>query len=178
MADIDDIRETIFSPDRVYRYTLWRSWDMFNERFLMTIGLNPSTADEERDDPTIRRCVGFAKAWGYGGLLMTNLFAYRSTDPDALYEVVDPVGAENLHYLRLVATQAGAILVAWGCHGRYMDRDRLTMQALGKPLLCLGRTKTGEPRHPLYTRKDTQPVLYYTPPVPHGELALVAGEEG
>ncbi len=168
---MDDIRQTIFSADRLYRYTLYRSWDMFNPSFLQSVGLNPSTADETRDDATIRRLIGFAKAWGYGGLVMTNLFAYRSTDPEALYEVVDPVGIENTHYLRLVAAEAAAILVAWGCHGRYLNRDRLVMQALGKPLLCLGRTRTLEPRHPLYTRKDTQPVPYYMPPVINGDMA-------
>ena len=92
-------RQTIFSPCRRYRYTLWRAWDMFNPGYVMFIGLNPSTADEVQDDPTIRRCIGYAKEWGYGAFCMTNIFAFRATDPRVMKAQADPVGPENDKWL-------------------------------------------------------------------------------
>lgn len=92
------IKDTIFSPCREYRYTLYREWAP-GDKVVMFIGLNPSTADEVNNDPTVRRCINYAKQWGYTGMYMTNIFAYRATDPNVMKAHPEPVGAENDHYL-------------------------------------------------------------------------------
>lgn len=92
------IKDAILSEDRKYRYILSRTWDETKPTVLF-IGLNPSTADENEDDPTIRRCIIFAKSWGYGGLIMANLFAFRTTNPQGLYSEKNPVGSENDYYI-------------------------------------------------------------------------------
>ena len=145
------IRQTIFSADRQYRYTLWREWDLFLPGYAMFIGLNPSVADETKDDPTIRRCVAFAKAWGYGALVMTNLFAFRATDPRAMQAQVDPIGAENDHWLRQCAEDAAVIVAAWGTRAAHRGRGLAVARLLLEyPLMCLDVTVSGHPRHPLY----------------------------
>jgi len=154
------MRATIFSPCRQYRYTLWREWDMFNPTYLQVIGLNPSTADETHDDPTIRCCITLAKSWGYGGLCMTNLFAYRSTDPRYLRQCAMPIGLDNDAWIDQVAGMASLVLAAWGTGGGYLNRDRDVLRRMGWPLVCLGVTKDGYPRHPLYVRRDQQPIPY------------------
>src|SRR3954467_13679199 len=108
-----------FSPCRTWRYELGRRWD-YSRPLAMFIGLNPSTADEIEDDPTIRRCVGFAKSWGAGGLLMANIFGLRSTDPNVLYRVSDPmavIGEDNDRFLLAMSAQAEWVVAAWGVHG-------------------------------------------------------------
>lgn len=144
-----------FSPDRKYRYTLWREWaDLFGskrEGIVMFIGLNPSTADESLDDPTIRKCMGFARQWGYQGMCMTNLFAYRATDPREMRRQADPVGAENNQFLIDVAKEAGVIVAAWGKHGAFMDRAAAVRTLLAfRKIHCLRRNADGSPEHPLY----------------------------
>lgn len=141
----------LFSPCRTYRYTLTRDWaDGPRALFVM---LNPSTATEVVIDPTVRRCLGFAKAWGMAGLTVVNLFALRATDPKALYDHPDPVGPDNDHHLAEQASRAGLVVAAWGTHGALDDRDRNVMALLdGVDLHCLGRTQSGHPRHPLYVR--------------------------
>ena len=104
-------KDAVFSDCRNYRYALWRIWDDAKP-YAMFIGLNPSTADETEDDPTIRRCMNFAKDWGYGGLCMTNLFAYRATIPANMMSAADPVGAENNAWLANLAENAGVIVAA------------------------------------------------------------------
>ncbi len=146
----------VFSLDRFHRYTLHRIWNAAAKP-AMFIGLNPSTADEFKNDPTVTRCINFARDWGYGGLIMTNAFAYRSTDPKGLTKVRDPVGPENDKYLKAMSEEAGIVVAAWGVHGTFMDRDE-EIVALIPNLYCLGTTKDGNPRHPLYLRKDLQPV--------------------
>lgn len=160
-------RETLFSPCRSYRYTLWREWaagDLFGEskplEYLMVVGLNPSTADETKDDNTIRRCVNFAKQWGYGALCMTNLFAWRETSPWVMRIQADPVGPENNDHLLETAKGAGCILAAWGNHGAFKKRDRkvlslLAAHRLDDRLQCLAYNADGSPMHPLYTPKDS-----------------------
>lgn len=149
----------------MYRYSLTRVWNVdpsvIRPRTLVVVGLNPSTADEKTDDPTIRRCMGFARSWGYDGLSMVNLFAFRSTDPTALKLLGrDPVGPENDRVLRDVAT-GRRVLCAWGVHGAHQGRDRTVMKLLaGADLVCLERTKGGHPKHPLYVRADTVPIPY------------------
>lgn len=139
-----------FSSDRLYRYTLWRNWG--TEPYLMIIGLNPSTADEIKDDPTLRRCVGFARREGFGALCMTNLFAYRTSDPRELNCIVDIVGRDNDYWLCQMARNAGCIVAAWGTKGVLKGRDREVIALIGhgKNLYCFGKTKQGHPKHPLY----------------------------
>ena len=141
-----------------YRYALWRAWDGDAPRvaFLM---LNPSTADARRDDPTIRRCIGFARSWGFGSVEVVNLFAYRTPDPEVLRRAPDPVGPENDRYLRRAARRAQRLIVAWGNRGGLLGRDEAVMRLLRKDgtVHCLGRTQAGHPRHPLYLRKDAKP---------------------
>lgn len=151
----------LFSPCRQYRYTLWRSWDdMFQSSFLMVIGLNPSTADETRDDPTIRRCIDFAKRWGHGALLMTNLFAFRATKPEDMKRHPTPVGDANDEVLRYWHGKAAMTLAAWGAHGSFMNRDHDVTTMLGDNLHCLRFTKDGCPSHPLYVPAVTIPTAY------------------
>ena len=147
-----------FSPCRVYRYALWRWWDP-EKPYAMFIGLNPSVADEVKDDPTIRRCRRFAADWDYGGLVMTNLFAVRATDPKAMIAHSDPIGSENDNYLRELSWGAGIVIAAWGARGGHLERDTQVLSMLPR-LHHLGLTKTGKPRHPLYLRADTQPAVF------------------
>lgn len=154
MPGID--RRAVFSDDRVYRYRLSRTWaDGSRATFIM---LNPSTADETVDDPTIRRCIGFAKSWGLGGLDAVNLYALRATNPADLWTVDDPVGPENDHYLTEAAAGGGALVAAWGAHPK---RDRV-QEVLAIPgferLTCLRPTKRGHPSHPLYLPSNLTPV--------------------
>jgi hypothetical protein len=145
----------IFDPTGMYRYLLWREWHPDSPR-LALIMLNPSTADEQKNDPTIRRCIGFAHAWGFGSVEVVNLFAYRATDSKELLKVDDPVGAENDGYIVQAVERCSYVVVAWGTKGILLDRDRQVLQLLGdRPNVgCLGVTKGGHPRHPLYLRGD------------------------
>jgi hypothetical protein len=140
------------SPCGLYRYDLTRSWDRARPRALFVM-LNPSTADATQDDPTIRRCVGFARAWGCGGIVVCNLFALRSTDPKALYRHADPVGPDNDATLLDRAAMAKLTVCAWGAHGHLRGRGRTVAKLLAAakmPMHCLGLTKTGHPLHPLF----------------------------
>jgi hypothetical protein len=153
--------EAVFSEDRAYRYQLSRTWGD-ESRPVVWIMLNPSTADAMADDPTVRRCAGFAKAWGFASLRVVNLFALRSTDPRGL-ACADPVGPANDGFI-LLAAQAGALVIAaWGTHGHLRGRGAQVTRMLGEAdisLDCLGVTKDGHPRHPLYVRADAELVPY------------------
>jgi hypothetical protein len=153
-------RQTTFSPCRTYRYVLWRQWDATNHAYALFIGLNPATADEVRDDPTIRRCAGYARRWGYGALCMTNLFAYRTPHPEVMKAHPDPVGADNDRWLVKLAKGAGVVVAAWGVDGTHLGRDRVVGRLLGGKLSCLRLTKDGHPWHPLYLRKTLEPVPF------------------
>lgn len=144
-----ELPPAIFSGDRKYRYTLSRCW---NERAprIAFVCLNPSTADETNDDPTIRRCIGFAKKWGYGSLVIVNLFAFRSTDPKGLYKDEDPIGSVcNDYWIQLVTNDADLAVACWGTHGKFMDRGKTVKRLLGE-CKVFGFTKQGFPKHPLY----------------------------
>lgn len=147
-----------FSTDRLYRYRLTRRWDE-TKPFMGVVGLNPSTADEKLDDPTIRRCINFAKSWGYGGLLMGNIFAFRSTDPKGLLGTQDPVGAENDAWLQKIKSESELVLAAWGTHGKLMGRGDYVKKLL-PGLHALGLNEDGSPRHPLYLPKGLKPVPF------------------
>lgn len=153
-----------FDRTRRYRYTLWRSWVEQPERFVNFVMLNPSTADEKVLDPTVRRCVNFAKHWGYDGAYVTNIFALRSTDPKALYGHPDPVGPENNTNLLVTAEKCELVVAAWGVYGSHMERGKYVAELLQPwELKCFALTKNGHPRHPLYLRKDAQPVPFTVP---------------
>lgn len=145
----------IFSEDRAYRYALWRLHeDLSQEHGLVAfIGLNPSTADETSDDPTIRRCIGFSRRWGYRGFVMLNLFAVRATSPKVMKHHPQPVGPANDDAIREIVSKCETVVCCWGAHGSHLGRDEAVRELLrvpGIPLWCLGTTKGGQPRHPLY----------------------------
>ena len=125
----------------------------------MFIGLNPSTANVTNDDPTIRRCIGFAKSWGYGALCMTNLFSFRTVDPKILRETTFPVGSKNNQVLTIFAMSAKVVIAAWGVNGKLNNRDK-EVKALIPCMHYLRLTKEGYPSHPLYLPKTLQPILW------------------
>jgi hypothetical protein len=153
-------RQTIVSPCREYRYCLWREWEPPQASYVVFIGLNPSTADATQDDPTLRRCVNYAKRWGYGAVCLLNLFAYRATRPAVMKAHPDPVGVENDYWLHYWASGADLIVAAWGNHGVHRQRDQAIFTRLNRPLFCLGITKTGQPKHPLYLNANVQPIPF------------------
>lgn len=147
-----------FSPCRTWRYRLERRWSAGpTAAFIL---LNPSTADETNDDPTIRRCIGYAKGWGYGGLVLGNIFALRSTDPKGLYSHPDPVGPDNDRVLAEIAREADRIVCGWGTHGAFTGRGGAVLRVIreaGATPLALKLTSAGHPGHPLYLRSDLEP---------------------
>jgi hypothetical protein len=148
----------VFSPDEKYRYVLWREWSE-EKRRLVVIGLNPSTADATKNDRTVTRCINFAKREDCGGLIMLNLFALRATDPKVMLSAADPIGTENDKYIAAHCfANHRIVLCAWGVHGGHRERDvRVAEGVLGNlSLWCLGTTKEGDPRHPLYIRADRE----------------------
>lgn len=164
----EGLSSATFSRCGKYRYDLCRVWKP-KARAMVFVGLNPSTADQSADDPTIRRILGFADDWGFGTLVMLNAFAFRSTDPKALASMVtrrrDPVGRDNDATIeRVFAERRGDKLVlGWGAHGALLERGRhLAARALalhGRPE-CFGLTANGQPKHPLYLAAATRPKRY------------------
>lgn len=150
------------SEDDLYRYDLGRVWGDENALALWVM-LNPSTADASKDDPTIRRVRGFTRLWGYGGLVVVNLFGLRTTKPEHLLDHPDPVGPENAEVIRawLADYRIRLVVCAWGAGFRkvVLDLPRMNVEReaslAGKTTVCLGRTKHGSPRHPLYVPKNT-----------------------
>lgn len=156
------------SDDGAYRYTLGRKWSE-DAGVAVFVMLNPSTADSSVDDPTIRRCAGFAKALGCGGLHVVNLYAYRATKPADLWGTADPVGPENDEVLRatfLTAYGEGSpVIAAWGANAEIPRSSAVYSLARGAgvALTALGVTKAGAPRHPLYLPKSARPQPWQTP---------------
>lgn len=134
-----------------YRYELWRRWE--DGPHVLFVMLNPSTADATNDDPTIRKCIGYAKRWGFGALCVANLFAFRATDPKDMKRAADPVGRDNDATLKRLANDAGLIVAAWGAHGSHLGRDKAVLKML-PTIKALHVTKDGSPGHPLYLRGD------------------------
>lgn len=169
------------SPCGRYRYLLEREWrgthdpkhwrwlgakdgaghELGEPQSVMFIMLNPSTADGNVDDPTIRRCVGFAKAWQYEAISVVNLFAYRATKPKDLFAAGDAIhGPRNQEVIEHAACRAGLIIAAWGAHGNYGEQDEVVRGWLhDRPIYALGVTKDGHPRHPLYLSGDARPFI-------------------
>lgn len=149
----------VLSDCELYRYRLTRRWGT-SKLIAAFVMLNPSTADAQADDPTIRRCMGFARSWGYDGIEVVNLFALRSPDPEDLRDNmeagIDPVGPDNDRHLDEVAGRSAKLIAAWGAHPFAKDRVRafLALKGVGSIVECLGTTKDGSPRHPLYVRAE------------------------
>jgi len=122
----------------------------------MFIGLNPSTADETNNDPTITRCINFAKNWGYGGLCMVNLFAFRATEPRDMMAYDNPIGSDNHDWINKLSKGAGVVVAAWGNDGAHLGQSEKVMQMI-PDLMCLKLNKTGEPTHPLYQPGSATP---------------------
>jgi hypothetical protein len=183
--------DAVFSPDRVHRYALYRTWEPLSmdacarrdgicdcdgrpcaapNRLCMFVGLNPSTADETTDDPTIRRCIRFARDWGYDGLVMANLYAFRATQPAELATAVAPIGEwgddanANDVWLQKLARDAELVVAAWGADAGPQPWRASTVRAILEgtcgPLHVLGLTKDGAPRHPLYMPAATRPMVW------------------
>lgn len=152
----------IISDDGLYRYELRRGWLEGDKGIVAFCMLNPSTADERRDDPTIRRCIGFAKRWGFRGIIAVNLFAFRASEPNLLRKAADPIGPENDRYITRAARESNLFICAWGLHGALRERDREVLSRLlnTTKLCCLGTTAGGYPRHPLLLRYKTERVRF------------------
>ncbi|MCC5810579.1 MAG: DUF1643 domain-containing protein [Ectothiorhodospiraceae bacterium] len=135
--------------------------------YAMIIGLNPSTADETVNDPTITRCINFARSWGYGGVCVANLFAYKATYPRDLKSAEDPVGRRNDAWLRKLAADAGVVVAAWGNDGAHLGRSR-QVRAMIPDMYCLRMNRSGEPAHPLYLKAALRPVPMGTVDAPVG----------
>jgi len=173
----------IISADERYRYLLWREWrtpgnarnwiwhgkpgepDAYKEpRPCVFVMLNPSTADGESDDMTIRKCVAYARRWNYERLEVVNLFAYRATDPCALLALSyadDPVGTRNQEYFGRVMDRGGTVICAWGAHGGHLGQDETVLGWLDdERCFTLGLTKDGHPRHPLYLPLSAEPTRF------------------
>lgn len=151
----------VFSDDRIYRYVLWRVWENHQwPRYCAFIGLNPSTADETVDDPTIRRCVGFAKSWGYDALAMLNLFAFRATAPADMKDATSPIGEENDKWLAHISAGAQIVVAAWGNHGAHLGRANAVVSMIPR-LHCMRVTAARQPQHPLYIAADTKLEVYH-----------------
>lgn len=151
----------IISPCKKYRYLLSRSWAEGNEqtKTVTFVMLNPSTADAKEDDPTITRCIGFAKSWGYNRLNVVNLYAYRATKPSSLWAASYPEGGLNQKFLENAEKNSNLIILAWGNHGSRNGRGNEVAKIFSRPYV-LELTKHGQPRHPLYMPLLTKPVPY------------------
>jgi hypothetical protein len=157
----DEHAEAYYDRDMLYRYALTRRWA--DGSIAGWIMLNPSTATEIQDDPTIRRVRYFSKRDGYDGFMVVNLFAYRTTDPDILKTVTDAVGPDNDTMIREMARRAAVIVAAWGTHIMARRRGAQVtgmMMRDGKDMMCLGVSKDGKPKHPLYVLNSKELEVY------------------
>jgi hypothetical protein len=150
-----------FSEDRRHRYDLVRPLAK-DGKVVNFIALNPSTADETTNDPTVRRCIGFADSWGARLLVVTNIFAFRATDPRVMKKADDPVGPDNNAALIEWATKADVVVAAWGTHGAFKSRGQEVLDLLSSvaDLHALGLTNHGHPKHPLYLARNLVPFLW------------------
>lgn len=171
MNDLYYEREASLSDCGNYRWSLSHNWDpSMRLPWIGWVMLNPSTADATIDDPTIRRCVAFSQAWGFGGMTIRNLFALRATDPDELARsIIEPVGEHGDKCIRqLLHGICPLVVCAWGTRGGYLKRDAQVMKILREdPALktvCLGKSKGGHPWHPLYIKGDTRPIPFVEVP--------------
>jgi len=153
-----DERSAVISRCGNYRYMLSRRWDS-SLPVVAFVGLNPSTADHRDDDPTTRICVNYAKRWGFGTLLLGNLFSYRSTDPDNLSFIEDPIGPRADRYLYRILREADLVICCWTSRGRMGGRDLSVYKKIDNPH-CLAILSDGSPGHPLYKSASLRPIRY------------------
>jgi hypothetical protein len=163
MAEVERFATT--SKCGRYRYALRRMLGGRPGKTACFIMLNPSTADAEKDDPTIRKCLGFARRWGCGELVVVNLFAFRATRPRDLQAAADPVGRDNRRHVKSAVDRArgGLVVCAWGTHGAWRGQDVTVLawiRETGVELVCLGRSTAGYPRHPLYVPYAAELILF------------------
>lgn len=162
----DDAPSTaLYSVCERYRYALTRTWDETGKRALFVM-LNPSTATEVQNDPTVERCERRARTLGFGSFRVTNIFAWRDTDPRNMRAAPEPIGLHNDATLLDGAAWADQIITAWGAHGEHLDRGRTVEKLLRDtqlPLFHLGLTKAGHPKHPLYIAYTEQPRPWANP---------------
>lgn len=151
-------KAAVLSQCETYRYELRRVWDD-TKQLVLFVGLNPSVADANIEDPTSRVCIGYAQRWGFGGLLLGNLFAFRSTEQAGLFAADDPIGPENDAALAKLQSEAGLVVCAWSESGSYVGRDQVVLGLLRDPH-CLVKLKSGQPGHPLYKKRSLQPIRY------------------
>ena len=153
-------RDACLSEDDVYRYTLDRTWNDHQERVLFVM-LNPSKADANIDDPTIMRCINFANSWGYGGIVVGNLFALRSPKPQDLFQHSEPVGPCNDYHLQRLAKECKAVVAAWGSSAKafppFQERQAFVKDLLRGRMQCLATTQDGYPTHPMARGKHRVP---------------------
>jgi hypothetical protein len=154
-----------FSPCRRWRYLLWRRWDEAKPvaNFLM---LNPSTADEVKLDPTCARARDYAERWGYGALIVTNIFAFRNTNPNQMKAAKDPVGPGNDAAIVKAARESALVVCAWGNHGSFLERSLAVKALLNKSKIkphVLRVNANGEPAHPLYLPGRLEPISWAAP---------------
>lgn len=164
MSDMFKQSGATFSDCRRYRYKLWRIWDPSRPPCLFLM-LNPSTADETENDPTVERCERRARQMGFGGLIVCNLFACRATDPQVMKQARDPVGPDNDRAILDAVAEAGMVVCGWGEHGQHRDRSvevvkMLAASAAREKLHYLRLNRSGEPQHPLYLSYNQQPVKW------------------
>lgn len=160
------LKSADLSEDGIYRYKLGRLWESSKPAcgWLM---LNPSTADADIDDPTIRKCIGFASRWGFGEIQVVNLYGYRSTSPKQLFEIHDPMGPKNWEHIHYVCSFCNVLIAAWGCESVIKQLNRRGLNAYDTisqihyrfpnlQIQCLGKSPNGNPYHPLMLSYDTQ----------------------
>lgn len=151
--------DAVFSKDRIHRYALIREWDL-KKPSLMIVSLNPSTADEKRNDPTIQRCIGFARKWGFGKLFVTNLFSFRATSPKDLFNSKNPVRDKNDYWIRKLSKKADKTVLAYGNHGKFKNRHEEILKIIKNPY-CIKKSKMGMPMHPLYLKYIKKPIKFH-----------------
>jgi hypothetical protein len=152
----------IYSDCERYRYSLTRVWDETGGRVHFVM-LNPSTATEVQNDPTVERCERRARALGYGAFCVTNIFAWRDTDPKKMRAARDPIGPANDAAILDACDWADVTVAAWGTHGEHLNRGaavKALLQNMDIPVFHLGLSKAGHPKHPLYISYAQQPVLW------------------
>lgn len=167
--------DCIFSTDRVFRYLLWRTINPVllpesepKSGYVQFIGLNPSTADEKTNDRTVKKLMGYSSRWGFSKMLMTNLFAYRATDPAVMKKhplATQPIGNDNYRHVVDSAKRAGLVVCCWGNDGTHLNQSgvmRAALAAAKVDLKCFKITATGEPQHPLYLKNQTALIPFRT----------------
>ena len=151
----------IFSKCKKHRLSLWRIWNS-EKPYVLFVGLNPSVADKKNNDPTITRFVNFAKFWGYGGILVGNIFSLKTTDPKKLILNQNPLHKFNDCWLKYMASKSNKIIGAWGNYGTYLKRYKYIKFILPN-INCIGITNLGQPKHPLYQKKNLLPKEFFYP---------------